>query len=180
MYIGLPKGIELTKNMTGLEIVRRWSSSKTIILIFCAVFLDRFLIYVCTQAINDNKPLDAVMYAGIGVWFTYITLADCINRTYIRVDNSFLSIKHAPLPSSGNRTVDVSDIKQIYSKRHESRSRRSFSTTVTYHVCVLTRSRENIKLLRRIRNSEQALFIKQEIERFLHFQDLPARGEIAR
>ena len=91
---------------------------------------------------------------------------------------SFLSIRHVPLPYLGNKTVEASDVKQVYSKERISRSRRGGS--VTYEVHALTHSGRNLKLLSGLPNSEQALFIEQEIERFLRIQDVPVRGEIAR
>ncbi|MCP4542601.1 MAG: hypothetical protein GY832_36225 [Chloroflexi bacterium] len=181
MDLGLPNGIDLTENLDGLEIVRRWFSIQTVFLTFFVVFWDGFLVFWYTQAINTSNIMMLVfplLHVAIGVGLTYYVLASYVNRTYIRVNHSFLSIQHAPLPFPGNRTVDASDIKQVYSKENISRSRRSNS--VTYEVHALTRNGRNLKLLSRLPNSEQALFIEQEIERFLRIQDVPVRGEIAR
>ncbi len=181
MDLGLPQGIDLRENLDGLEIVRRWFSIQTILLTFFVIFWDGFLIFWYTQAINTSNTMMLVfplLHVAIGVGLTYYVLAGYINRTYIRVDHSFLSIKHAPLPFPWNKTVDASDIKQVYSKERISRSRRGSS--VTYEVHALTHSGRNLKLLNKLPNSEQALFMEQEIERFLRIQDVPVRGEIAR
>ena len=181
MELGLPEGIDLIDHFDSLEIVRRWFSFKTIPLTLFVLFWDGFLIFWYTQAIRASNTMMLVfplIHVVIGAGLTYYVLASYINRTYIRVDQSYISITHAPLPAFGNKTVSASDVKQVYSKERVSRSRRG--TSVTYEVHALTHSGRNTKLLGGLLNSEQALFIEQEIEKFLRIKDVPVRGEISR
>ena len=185
MDLDLPKDMDMIEDQNGFEIVYRWFSIYTVLLTVFVVLWDGFLIVLYTQAINTSNTTTLVyslLHLAVGVGLTYYVLAGYINRTYIRVDHSLLSIKHAPLPFPGNRTVDASDIKQVYSKARLSRSQRDGVVTflVTFEVHALTHSGRNLKLLSRLVNSEHALFIEQEIERFLHIQDAPVRGEIGR
>jgi Tfp pilus assembly PilM family ATPase len=71
----------------------------------------------------------------------------------------------------------VADLKQLYAKEKVSSSRNG--TSITYEVHV-TRSGRNIKLVSGLESSEQAVYIEQEIEKYLNIKDIPVKGELAR
>ncbi|MBN1935440.1 MAG: hypothetical protein JW934_12300 [Anaerolineae bacterium] len=180
MDLGLPNGMEMFNNGDSFAITRRWFSLSTIFLTVFAVFWDGFLacfyIMLATPNTNPSVFLFPLIHVAIGVGLTYYALAGYINKTHIYVDHSTISIRHAPLPSFGNKTIDASDIKQVYVKRHVSHSRRG--TSVTFQVCALTHSEKNLKLLSGLSSDEQALFVEQEIEKFLRIENVPVRGEM--
>ena len=106
----------------------------------------------------------------------YTALAGWLNRTRITVDQGRISVRHGPLPWLGNKDLDGSTMKQLYSKEKISRGRNS--TSVTYEVHAITTNGRNEKLLSGLETSEQALYIEQEIERYLRIEDAPVRGQI--
>lgn len=180
MDLGLPEGMEAFNNGDSLEITRRWFSLANILLTVFTLFWCGFLAFWYATALQGGNLamfLFPLIHVAVGVGLSYYVLAGYVNKTYIHVDHFAISIRHAPLPWFGSRTVDAQDIKQVYVKRHISHSRRG-GTSVTFEVHALTHSGKNLKLLGGLKNGEQALFIEQEIEKFLRIEDVPVRGEM--
>jgi len=67
------------------------------------------------------------------------------------------------------------ELRQLYTKEIISQSKSGSSASYEIHA-ISTRGR-NIKLLRGLDTSEQALYIEQEIEKYLHIEDRPVKGE---
>lgn len=182
MDLGLPEGMDMVNNLDSLEITRRWFSWKIIAMTLFAVVWDGFLVFwysMATQSGSAIMLLFPLVHVAVGMGLTYYVLAGYMNKTRIYVDQMQIVIRHGPLPWFGNRTVDAGEVKQIYVKEHVSRSRRG-GATVTFAVHMLTHGQRNVKLLSGLPNSEQALFIEQEIEKFLRIQDVPVRGQLGR
>ncbi len=77
-----------------------------------------------------------------------------------------------PWPDSG-QMIDSTNIKQVYIIKRISSGR--YQTT-NYDVYVLTKDRQSEKLVT-VSRGNQALYLEQEIERFLGIEDQVVRGE---
>ena len=73
--------------------------------------------------------------------------------------------------------MPADQIQQLYCTAKTSSSRNGTSTAYELHA--LTSGGEDRKLLK-VDELEQALFIEQEVEKFLGIADVPVRGEIPR
>ena len=185
MDLGLPDKLELLHEGSSIVIVRQWFGWQVLLATAFAVFWNFFLVmwYSMTFAFGSGfggmfafAALFPLIHVAVGVGITYGALAGWINQTRIKVDQGKLSVRHGPLPWLGNKDLDGSDLKQLYSKEKVSRGRNS--TTTTYEVHVLTANGKNIKLLGGLETSEQALYIEQEIERYFRIEDTPVRGQL--
>lgn len=179
--IGMPKGILMKKDIGKLIIERNWFSPAIIFLTGFCLFWDGFMITWYAIAISKGiwiMALFGTLHAIVGICLTYFVVAGYVNRTYITVTSSMFEIKHKPLPFFKAISMPSRDLKQLYSKENISRS--SDSASCTYEVHAKTYSGENIKLVDNLQNGEQALYIEQEVERYLHIDDEPVRGEIPR
>ena len=179
MDLGLPDKLELRNQGTGIEIVRTWFGWSVIATTAFAVFWDGFLFFWYSMAFgtgNAMMTLFPLIHVAVGVGVTYAALAGWVNRTRIAVDQGRISVRHGPLPWLGNKDLDGSNLKQLYSKEKISRGRNS--TSVKYEVHAITTSGKNEKLLSGLETSEQALYIEQEIERYFRIEDAPVRGQI--
>jgi len=179
--IGIPKSIEINYIENGMQIVRRWFSPVVIFLTLFCCFWDGFMIVWFTIAIRQGElgmAAFGTIHGLVGVGLTYFVIAGYINKTYITISYDTLSIVHKPLPAPGSKTVKRSDLKQLYSKEkvHHNRNGTSYS----YEVQAITHSGETLKILSGLSASEQALFIEQEIEKYLGIRDEGVRGEIQR
>ena len=107
---------------------------------------------------------------------TYYALTGWFNVTDITATRQDITVKHKPLPWLGNKTINARDIKQLYGKEKVTTNRNS--TSVSYEIHVITHSGADTTLVTGLETSQQALFIEQEIEKFLNIKNAPVRGEI--
>ena len=191
----LAYGLKIKRDISGLNIERRWLNSKhLLLLVFVTILyglflfidiakyvpeiyasplsvqalLDIFSRYLARRPLfNHNAALPSILLVVI---LTYLTLSHCINRTNIIVNMQKLIIKHGPIPALGNKTVETSDIRQLYSKEHISYSRYGFPIH-SYEIHAETKSGRDIKLISGIDDKSQALYIEHEIEKFLRIKD---------
>lgn len=177
--IGLPDKIEFIDQGHFIGIKRKWFSPKIIFLTIFAIFWNGFLFVWYSKAIyspNIMSILFPLGHVAVGIGLTYYVIAGYLNKTYIRVDKSSIVTKDSPLPFFRDKTLNASDIKQLYSKEKIAYGRGGSSTS--YEVYAITNDRKNIKLLTGLESSEQALFIEQEIENYLNIEDKKVKGEI--
>lgn len=179
--VPMPKGFAVENQGYELSIVRRWLSAKYFFLIFFCLFWDGFLLVWYGIAIAGRiwiMALFATFHAAIGLFLTYYTLAGFLNRTIVRVSPSLLAVNHGPLPWWGNKQLDTGGIAQVYCKEHIRRSRGTTSASFSVHAAL--HAGGEAKLVDDLDNADQALYLEQEVERFLGIKDVPVRGEMVR
>jgi hypothetical protein len=177
--VPLPKGILVEQQGDGLAITRRWFSPKFLFLVFFCACWDGFLCFWYSMALSQQVWIMAIFalgHATIGLGLTYYTIAGFVNHTLIRVSASQLDVSHGPLPWLGKKRIDSSSIAQIYCKEHISRSRNG--TTTSYQVHAATHAGVQERLVDALDSSDQALYLEQEVERFLNIKDAPVVGEM--
>ena len=179
--IEAPKNIQLQSTINGLEIARKWFSRKIIGLLAFCVFWDGFMVVWFGIAISQQQWTMLAfgsLHALVGLGLSYYLVCGFINRTHVEIGINSISIRHEPLPWPGKKTVQVGDIKQVFtrSKLHRNKN----STSYTYQVHFLDRAGKDNKLLPGLEKPEQALYIEQEIEKTLGIKDAPVQGELAR
>jgi hypothetical protein len=179
--VGLPDKLEINRRGSEIEIVRTWFGSQVLFITAFAVFWDGFLFSWYSMLGEFKGGMDSMFFyfplihVAVGVGITYYALCGWLNRTRITVGRGKVSVRHGPLPWFGNREMDSSAIKQLYAKEMISTSRNG--TTVSYDLNALTRDGRSIKFVGGLENSDQALYIEQEIEKFLGVKDGPVKGE---
>ncbi len=179
--VPMPNGIAVANNGYDLTIIRRWFSLKYIFLTFFCLIWDGFLLFWYSMALSQGvwiMALFATGHAAIGVFLTYTVIAGYFNRTTINVSRVALAVSHGPLPWPGRKQLDSAGIRQMYCKEQIHRGKNS--TNYTYEVHVALNTGKDEKLVTGLENSEQALYLEQEIERFLGIKDQPVRGEFGR
>jgi hypothetical protein len=177
----LPKRITLEKTGSQLIIKRRWFSLSNVFLTFFVVFWDTFMIVWFSISIATGAwPMAAFgsLHAGVGIWLTYRVLANYLNTTEVVVDNRQVSVRHYPLPWPGNKVIPASTIEQLYCKSVIHRGKNSVS--YSYEVHTILSDKTHTKFIGGLEESEQALYIEQEIEDFLRIENTPVRGEMGR
>ena len=106
-------------------------------------------------------------------WFViglgYYALSGVVNKTVVHVNPDRVIVKSGPLPPWQNRRIDVRQITQLYVKQHIQRSNKG--STTTYKVYLTDRAERQEELVSGLEKPEQALFLEQEIERFLGIED---------
>jgi hypothetical protein len=91
--------------------------------------------------------------------FVHLTLARYFNHTEIEVTPEFLDVRHGPVPGwDKNQTLPVDELERFYCYNKD-----------RYSNCVgaMTKGGNIVDLVRQLPSFTQALFIKQELERWL-------------
>jgi hypothetical protein len=179
--IALPKGFAVRYDQGALVITRRWFGPQFLFLTFFCLFWDGFLIMWYSIAFYQHQwfmALFASLHALVGIGLTYYVLCGYLNRTIIEVKRGAIGIRHVPLPVSKDVQITATEIAQLYTKRKVHRGDDSYSET--YDVRMKTYDQKDRKLIDGLSAQEHALFIEQQIERYLGIADQPVQGEVER
>lgn len=182
MAVPMPQGIMVDESMGELKITRKWFSPvQTFPIAFFAVIWNGFMIiwYGAAFASGEGQmALCGTLHLAVGLFLIYWVASSFLNSTIMTVNAEHIDIKHGPIPAMGNKTLTAVEVAQIYCKENVNRGRRS--TSVTYEVAAIMQDQRRESLLTGLYNPEQALYIEQEVERFLGIEDLDVPGELGR
>ena len=180
--VELPKRFQVDDFGGELKIQYRWFTPIAFALVFFCLFWDGFLVVWYVIAFTQNGPLIMklfpIIHVTVGVALTYFVAALFVNRTEITVGDGLYRVKHGPLPWPGNRVGYSDDIEQLYVVEKINRNKNSVS--IVYNVMVKQKDGTKFKLISSLNEMDQALFLEQEIERFLRIEDEKVSGEVAR
>jgi hypothetical protein len=195
--VGMPRGIRVVVDETlpaegggepyrlsaaahpHVVLVRRWFAPAVLFMAFFCVFWDGFLVFWYSAALSAKGAhahaaplLFPLFHVGVGVVMTYTALCGFVNTTRIAIENGVLSVRHGPLPWPGNRDVAIASITQLFCKEHVgNKGARSYS------VNALLTDGTTSKVLKGLKDAEQALYIEQIVEKRLGIVDAPVAGE---
>jgi len=113
----------------------------------------------------------------IGFLLLYRVLTQIVNTARIRVDNETLECTQSPLPWKGSTRVPVSEIQQVFPKfvQHVSTSGTGQSVPIDprgFALYAALRDGSYPEIVRFLKK-DQALYLEQEIERYLGIEDRP-------
>jgi hypothetical protein len=163
---------------------------------FCR-YLDK---YYQIGFVDKSHPIFSwglsILVIAIAAFCSYAILQNLLNRTVIDVSPDRVTVYQGPLPRWSSTTIATSNVEQFFSEMHSFRTGgvgyiyRGGSRTWIYFQARLKERRGGIPvdqiLFSGVLNHEldpaQALFVEEQIERFLGIEDRPvgARGEIRR
>lgn len=177
----LPDGMDALKLMSELDIRFKWRKSMSGFLIFFTIFWNAIVIPMTLVALFTGAfemLLFMSLHILIGVSMLYYTIAVFVNTTYIIVDHGKISIEHRPLkiPFYPNREIPSRNVEQIYTYKYES-SKTNGRPNYSFAVQAKLKNGSEVKLLKGLKNANQAQYIEQEIERFLRIKDMPVEEE---
>ena len=190
--IAVPRPAKLTATSDGLGLTLRWHWFRPYVffLIPMAIFWNG-VVFTFVSALSPwplfftgdaadliaaflcTVPLLALPHLWVGLWLIYYSICLLVNQTTIHVNQGEVTVRHSPLPWRGNKTVMTDQITQLYTKEQRAWQR---NREATYEVRYIDRANQHGKLLSGLASSEHALYVEQEIERFLGIVDRPVRG----
>jgi DNA-directed RNA polymerase subunit RPC12/RpoP len=177
--VAVPSSVRIEKDGQSARIVQRWFSLKYIPMALFCVAWDGFLIFWYGTAFATGAPwimiVFPIVHLALGVGLTYSTLCGFFNRTVLEVTREELAIWFDPLPWGGEKTIKVSDLKQLYCKEKVTRGENS--TTRQYQLFAVTQDNKQVQLVSNLDSPDVAVFIEQQIERWLKIGDRPVSGE---
>jgi len=179
--VPLPPRFQVGKEGTGLRIAWRWFTPAAIFLGVFSLFWCGFLVFWYGMAAAGGAPLVfflfPLIHVAVGVGIGYVAVAMFVNRTTVTVEKGTVSIRHAPLPWPGNRTLGRADVEQLFCTQKVSHGKNG--TTITYQVEAVGKGGRRTTLLKGL-EQDQALYVEQRVERQLGIGDRPMAGEVPR
>lgn len=164
-----------------LQLVRRWFTPSHIFVLLIAIFWNGFNVVFGAFSLIPGvciMLLFQLPFIAIGVFLLYWALAGFVNRTTIQVGQGWLVTKHTPLPWWGEAQIEAAQIVQCYTYEKVTYGRNGVSRS--YEVHAILRDRTDKIIVKDLPNPPQALYIEQEVERYLRIKDEPIRGELPR
>jgi len=130
-----------------------------------------------SPGVSLEGRLLVLLVAVASICAVYVAVAGLLNSARLTANGYALTLRHGPLPAPGGRTIPTSDIEQLFCTRRVSWIASRVGAT-TYCVHVTRKDGVTLKLLSGLSDSDQALFIEQEIEKRLGIEDRRVRGEL--
>lgn len=147
--------------------------------LFCLVW-DGFLInwYRMLTGVNGDPGLIfylfPLVHVAAGIGLTYYTIAGFLNKTWITVTADEVTVRHAPIPWFGNRSLPAGDIHQIYCEEIVTKNR---GTSRTYTLSAVLRDGRKVDLVKSLPAAAQARYLEQRLEERLGIEPSPVAGE---
>lgn len=171
--VALPSRFDVQKTETSLQVT--WAVGG----IFHGVVLTLMAAGFAYAALSSGM----FFLLGGSLGLLYLAVVRTVNKRRIRVDRSSLQVAQGPMPWPGARTIDASDIEQLFATEHETRSEsgeqdsKEIHISKHYRLSANTRSKGRVTILGGLRDPLQALWLEQEIEQVLGLSDRRVAGE---
>ena len=177
----LPPGIEAFSLLSELNIEISWKKSRSSFLTFFTVFWNAMVIPFVLFALFSGEYLILLgisIHLLVGISMLYYTLGAFLNKTFVIVDHYNVHVETKPLrmPFYPDRHLPVGEIKQLHVEKYVA-SRTNGRPDYAYTVIAQMTNQERLKLVKGLKNVNQARYIEQEVERFLKIPDEPVEGE---
>jgi hypothetical protein len=159
-----------------LVIMRRWYAPKLLLVLLGCLAWDGCVVGSYADAFQHsrisllNVPLGIVQVA-MAVGLTYYTLAGFVNRTWMTAERGTLTIRHAPLPWFGNRTMPAANIAKLYCTQVRMVNKESID--ITYTLWAALKGGAKIPLITDLPDADQGVFLQQRFEDRLAIVDVP-------
>lgn len=179
--VELPKRFTLDRANQALTISWRSYSPSALFLLFFAIFWNGFLVVWHTVALTSGAWFMSVfglIHTGVGVFLAYLVAAKFLNRTVIRASREWLQVRIGPLPWPGRLDVEHRGLRQLFCREKIRRGKNG--ATETYQVELVLEGNLRKTLVKDLENADQAIFIEQQLEKYLGIPDAPVDGEHGR
>jgi len=176
--VEMPRGFSVVEDARGLQIIYRWFSAGFVFLLFFAITWNAILVGWHSMAFAAKSwfmSVFSIVHTGVGVGLAYIVLCGFVNQTIVSVRDGKLTVRHTPLPWPGNTALDARSLKQLYAKEKVVSTKKGQS--YHYALYAIDDSGTRRVVLKKLTSVEQAVFLEQQIERFLQIEDRAVSGE---
>lgn len=180
-----PAHLDVLRSPKKLQIVRHWmnkagvaKSVVNLLKVFAGIFAFEFMagyfIFLTYFAYGTAVLVLPLVGFLLGVCF-YI-LAMVINTTTIDAHHRQLRIDHGPIPMLFQRKVAIpsESLKFLFCERRIHNQfygdQNRFFTTYTFEIRAILTNGDEVCLLNSLDGEEETIYIKQELEKFLHLQ----------
>lgn len=173
LEVSLPQKYKVRRSAGGMEV--NWPVGG----LFHGVVLSVIAVGFANAAMTSGYLF--LLIGSVGLF--YFAAVRAFNKHRIRIDGARLQVTQGPLPWSGSKKLDASDIQQLFATEHESRTEtgdhgnRKVNVRKYYRLSAKTRSQGKVTILSGLGDPHQAMWLEQEIESILGIGDEHVAGE---
>lgn len=162
----------------------KWFTPTAFFYLFFTIAWNAFLAFWYSMAIGGGAPfifiIFPVIHVAVGIYLSYFTLCQFVNKTNIEIDESYLTIRHSPVPWwRGNVEIPTPRIDQLYVKENKSEGKNGTSYSYALRARLIDDTDREILAVQGVENA-QMLQIEEQLERFIGIADRPVKGEYAK
>lgn len=176
--VQLPEKLRMARYPEYIHISRKWFNSQIIFMTVFAVMWNvlLFKLYADMDESTDLfSKLFPLLHVAVGVSISYYALAGWLNKTNVFVSKDAIEINHGPIPWFGNKRFSCAELKQLYVNERVIKNRNAVSHKSELYA--IFKDDVKVELLSDFENSEQALFIEQEVENYLGIKNSNATSQ---
>lgn len=180
--VPLPANLQVEELGSSFRVRWRWFQWHLVFLVLFCVIWDGFLVVWYTIGFLTGAPIlflvFPLLHVAVGVGLTYFVVCGFLNSTTLEITGGNLAIRHGPLPWRGNLSRPVQDFRQFYCQERAIHSKNSLRHVYDVHALLVDGS--DLRLVSALTDSQQALYLEQQIEDKLRIKDEPVGGELPR
>lgn len=164
-----PAGITVAETADGLTVSWRWFQPAALLL---APFVAAFLIGAGLLVWKGLEPpvfwpflLGLLPFAGLALWLAYFLAAVVANRTVVRVElpAGTLTVRHRPLPWSGERTLPAGQVVRLAVRRLDRSSGHGGRPLVSYQVWAVGQDGGETLVVSGLHDLDQGLYLARAV-----------------
>jgi hypothetical protein len=170
----LPKGIQVTEEGRILYFWRRWIGLAIVV----GSLLGFYPLLLDPSYFSDilSPPFRFIDLFSLAILltifaFAYWGLGWVVNRTELFIEHDTLLVRIRPLPWMGNVTISTSELTEIEVEEKWENEAYTDSTISVYSLIVSKKSGTTKELISRIRELDQAVALRQELQKLLGISD---------
>lgn len=182
----MPEGIEVLKLLTSMEMEMSWfrsmKRSNLAFEIMFTVLWNVIVLGMVAAMVAGGAVINLIFLAIhllVGLTLGYRLLAKFINKTNIIIDDTTIKLEHGPLKMTGKRDliIENKNVEQLYVSEYVTNVQKNGQPVRAFGLYLILKNRKKIQLVKDS-NKESALYLEQEIERYLKIEDRSVRGEV--
>lgn len=171
--------LQIDESQYGLSITIKWFKWVAVFLLFFCFAWNSFLFGFYSMG---DTPWFVYAFTSVhlavGIGLSYFTLALFINKTYVHVDRGQIKIQHAPLPWIGSKTIDATQITQLYVREVKNKGKKG-AVSYTYELRAKFQNGLSTVVVGSsvMDDADVAHILEEKIEHYLGIDDQPVKGE---
>jgi hypothetical protein len=176
----IPERFRVSHDDGDVRVSWRWLEAQHFVTLFFVIAWDAFLIFWYAQAVPSGELLAIVFpiaHVAVGVGLTYSTLTGFLNRTTLRARDGVLHVTHGPLPWRGNAMLAGVDVRQLYVTADTVTDSDGGKSTTTYQLCAMLADGREKKLVKGLKERNEAAYLEGVFERALGIENAAVPGE---
>ncbi len=168
----LPEKMHVERGDDSLTIIRELDKYPAIFTTGITIVWYVIIIIIYNQKGFTNITDIPWIFTVLAICLSYVAIGRWINKTKIEVTKLQLKISHGPLPWTLTSKIATSDIKQLYVKEERIRTNITDGEfLMTYDLHTIDKVGEDEILIMGLNSNEQALYLEQEIKKYLGIEN---------